>query len=217
MDAGKVPSSNVTLKTSGSYAGHALEDMSCLTVDTMSAGHWGLYLASRAFLLSHGWTEQYFTEHFCVIAVEYAYRGVDVAGPYGAAGVAYKATFPPYVLSWVHDFPTRVDARDAPVLTDGVATIDETNGHYPPELVPAVQSVLSPAEVIQALEAVAGPLTTNPMVNMGPSIGRKFVRLYAGASQLNPKSTACTDRFIEFLVDVETGEAVEQTYNGPCQ
>lgn len=203
------------LEPSGWYAGHALKDMDCLTEASVSERDWGVYLASRRYLLESGWTEQYFTDHFCVIDIVYEFRPIGVDGPYGAGEVAYKATFAPYEQSWEHQFPVVIDGEE-PVLTDGVATIDEAKGHYPPELLPMIQSVMSPSEVIATLEAIAGPLVSDPGVNMGPPIGIDFVRLYAAASQTNPDSVECWDQYIIYLIDVETGELLEPQYTGGC-
>jgi hypothetical protein len=219
---GEEPSGNQAGSTStGTYdvdlapqsplaGGDLLQDEACLTSADVTAENWGLYLASRSYMVAQGYTEEYVDEHFCPIDFDFQYNPPTERIRHSGTGrVTYKATFEPYYAWWQHHFPVFVDDSELPTLTDGAATVDETGEAaliQEREYLPPVEGVLPPNELGARLEALVGPFDEQVLVNMGPSLGIGTVRLYAQTQKDNPASEHCSDRIMIGTVDAETGE-----------
>ncbi len=199
----------------GSKVGHKfLKDDKCLTSLDADVYKWGIFEASRKFLIQKGYTRAYFDQHFCPIAINYEY---NLNPEYGYALVTYKSTFDPYLAWWQHHFPVVIDNNKQPKIQDSMAIID-TSGKtvFVPEFeISEINTLLSPEKLYNTMKALIGTFDGPLAVYMGPAIGKKQVRLYARAVNKNPNSSNCSDTERIGVIDIETGKG-EITFSGSC-
>ena len=190
-----------------------LSDDKCLTSSDIDIYKWGIRGASKESLIKKGYSESYFDQHFCAIAVEYNGKEEN-----GYARVTYKATFLPYLAWWQHHFPVVINADGQPKLQNGLAVIDSSGENFlASELeVKEIRTLLSPEKLYSTMQVLIGRFDGPIAVDMGPALGKNQLRLYVRAMNKNPNSDNCANTDRIGTIDVETGKG-EVSFNGACR
>ncbi len=186
-----------------------LSEDKCLTSSDIDIYKWGISGSSKEFLIKKGYSELYFDQHFCAIAVTY---------DNGYARVTYKAIFQPYLAWWQHHFPVVVEAGGQPKLQNGLAIVDSSRKNFlvPEFEVKEIRTLLSPEKLYGNMQVLIGKFDGPLAVDMGPALGKNKIRLYARAMNKNPNSDNCANTDRIGTIDVETGEG-EVSFTGACR
>ncbi len=182
----------------------------CLTYSDVNMNDWGMYHASRDYLINIGYHSDYLDKHFCPLQIDYDKQ-------LSWASVTYKASFEPYYGWWQHGFPVVKDENSIPKLVNGHASVDFSCKACVLKIpVTEIKNTLSAKQLYDLMLKLIGPFDEPLHVGMGPGIGKNTMRLYATASNKNPKSTSCADTERGGNIDIETGEG-SVSYDGACR
>ncbi|MFH1506006.1 MAG: hypothetical protein ABIE94_03360 [archaeon] len=197
--------------------GGLLSEDDCLTAGDVETDEWGMYLASKDFLLQKGLSSGYFEDHFCPMKIKYEYHE-GIIRDYGYVRVTYKFTYDPYVAWWQHRFPIFIDDDDQPIFEDGVAVVDTTNESsiIPYFEIAEYESLLSPRELTRDMASLIGKFVEPIHVYMDRRIDNMNVIMYGTTQTDNPDATStCGDSIMIGIVDMASGDT-RIKYSGEC-